>query len=147
MSKHSAYKHRAPNPLGWEDVPVITVSWNLASGEQGVVELMGDQKWTFGRTESDDFTLGTDDPNVSRTALVIRDSGPGPVVFRGQRDNGSQVGVLLSSGQTVWLEEGTAHNLTADAHRVEFYSNEQLLLNISVSFDERLSVVERQQQT
>ena len=138
-------KHRAVSPPGWEDLPVITVSWNLVSGEQGVVELDGDQKWTFGRTESDDFTLGTDDPNVSRTALVIRDSGPGPVVFRGQRDNGSQVGVVLTTGETVWLAEGTAHNLTTDVNRVEFYNGEDLFLTITVAFDERLSVVERQQ--
>ena len=124
---------------------MITVSWSLASGENGVVELVGDQKWTFGRTESDDFTLGIDDPNVSRTALVIRDSGPGPVVFRGQRDNGSQVGVLLENGQTDWLDEGTAHNLTSAAHRVEFYSDNSLLLTINVTFEQRLSVIERQQ--
>lgn len=138
-------KHRAPSPDGWEDGPVIIVSWNLASGESGIVELVGDQKWTFGRAESDEFTLGTDDPNISRSALVIRDSGPGPVVFRGQRDNGSQVGVLLDTGQTVWLDEGTAHNLTAEAHRIEFYNGEDLHLTINVSFDERLSVIERQQ--
>ena len=139
-------KHRAPSPDGWEDGPVINVSWNLASGEQGAVELVGDQKWTFGRTDGDDFTLGTDNPHVSRTALEIRDRGPGRVVFRGQRDNGSQVGVVLSTGQTDWLDEGTAHNLTADARRVEFYDNETLFLTVNVTFDERLSVVERQQQ-
>lgn len=123
---------------------MITVKWNLASGEQGVVELEGDEKWTFGRGASDDFTLGTDDPDISRSALVIRDSAPGPVVFRGQRANGAQVGVLTEAGQTIWLEEGTAHNLTADARRIEFYSGEELALTVTVSFDERPAVIDRQ---
>ncbi len=125
---------------------MITVSWSLASGEQGVVELEGDQKWTFGRTEADDdpFSVGTDNPNVSRTALVIRDSEPGPVVFRGQRENGSQVGVVLATGQTDWLDEGTAHNLSLDAHRIEFYSGGEIILTVNVTFDERPSIAERQ---
>lgn len=130
----------------WQDDPVITVSWSLVSGEKGVVELVGDQKWTFGRTQGDEFTLGTDEPNVSRSALTIRDSGPGPIVFRGQRDNGSQVGVLLGTGETVWLAEGTAYNLTSEAHSIEFYNGEELFLTINVDFDARASVVERQQQ-
>ncbi len=134
----------APDPEGWQDEAVISVSWSLASGEKGVVELVGDQKWTFGRTESDKFTLGTDATNISRSALVIRDSGPGPVVFRGQRDNGCSVGVLIDTGETVWLDEGTAHNLTAEAHSIEFYVGDDLFLNVNVSFDERPSVVERQ---
>lgn len=123
--------------------------WNLASGEQGEVQLEGDQKWTFGRGEvgTDPFTVGIDDSNVSRTALVIRDSGPGPVVFRGQRDNGAEVGLVQSTGSTIWLTEGTAHNLTEDAHRVEFYSGGTRLLTVKVTFDERLTVVERQQQS
>lgn len=128
----------------WQNESVITVSWNLASGEQGVVELVGDQKWTFGRAESDEFILGTDVTNVSRSALVIRDSGPGPVVFRGQRDNGCSVGVLIDTGETVWLDEGTAHNLTAEAHSIEFYIGDDLFLNVNVSFDARPTVVERQ---
>lgn len=127
---------------------MITVRWNLVSGEKGEVDLVGEQKWTFGRGDAgeDPFNLRVDEPNVSRTAIVIRDSGPGPVVFRGQRDNGSQVAVLLNSGTTDWLAEGTAHNLTADAHRIEFYNGEELFLLVSVAFDERPTVLERQRQ-
>lgn len=123
--------------------------WNLASGEQGEVQLEGDQKWTFGRgtTSDDGFSLVIDDDNVSSSALVIRDSGPGPVVFRGQRDNGADVGLVQSVGSTIWLEEGTAQNLSTDAHRVEFYTGGDLVLTINVTFDERLSVAERQQQS
>lgn len=126
---------------------MITVSWNLASGERGEVKLEGNQKWTFGRSndDSDPFTLSVDDGNVSRTAMVIRDSGPGPVVFRGQRDNGAEVGVVQSSGSTIWLEEGTAQNLTTEASRVEFYSEGNLLLTVNVAFDARPTVVQRQQ--
>jgi hypothetical protein len=128
-------------------VTVITVMWNLASGEQGEVQLEGDQKWTFGRGKAttDRFSLAIDDDNVSRSALVIRDSGPGPVVFRGQRDNGAEVGLVQSTGSTIWLDGGTAQNLTADAHRVEFYTGGNLVLTINVTFDERLSTADRQQ--
>lgn len=127
---------------------MINVFWSLASGEQGEVQLQGAQKWVFGRGSigSDPFTVGIDDPHISRSALVIRDSGPGPVVFRGQRDNGAQVGLVQAAGSTIWLEEGTAHNLSTEAHRVEFYTEGDLVLTVNVSFDERLSVVERQQQ-
>lgn len=121
------------------------MSWNLASGEQGEVKLEGDQKWTFGRSDVDDdpFFLSVHDGNVSRTALVIRDSGPGPVVFRGQRDNGAEVGVVQSSGSTIWLEEGTAQNLTTEASRVEFHFDGNLVLTVNVAFDPRPPVVQR----
>jgi hypothetical protein len=123
--------------------------WNLASGEQGEVQLQGDQKWTFGRgaASSDRFSERIEDRNVSRSALVIRDSGPGPVVFRGQRNNGAEVGLVQTSGSTIWLEEGTAQNLTVDAHRVQFYTGGSLVLTVNVTFDERASVVERQQRS
>lgn len=126
---------------------MITVMWNLASGEQGEVQLEGDQKWTFGRgaVSPDRYSLVIDDDSVSRSALVVRDSGPGPVVFRGQRDNGAQVGLVQSTGSTIWLDEGTAQNLTTDAHRVEFYTGEDLVLTVNVTFDERLSAADRQQ--
>jgi len=123
--------------------------WNLASGEQGEVQLQGDQKWTFGRGQasSDWYSKRIEDSNVSRSALVIRDSGPGPVVFRGQRNNGAKVGLVQSTGTTVWLEEGTARNLTVDAHRVEFYTGGNLVLTVNVTFNERASVAQRRQQS
>ena len=128
---------------------VITVLWNLASGEQGEVQLEGAQRWTFGRGDAgaDRFALRIDDNNVSRSALVIRDSGPGPVVFRGQRDNGAEVGLVQASGSTIWLDEGTAQNLTGQAHRVEFYTGGNLVLTVNVTFDERPTVLERQRQS
>ena len=123
--------------------------WNLASGEQGEVQLVEDQKWTFGRGEADEdrYSVRVDDSNVSRSALVIRDSGPGPVVFRGQRDNGAEVGVVQSNGSTIWIEEGTAQNLAVDAHRVEFYTGGDLVITVNVTFDERPTAHERQRQS
>ena len=71
---------------------MFTVTWKTASGDSGEVELVGDDKWTFGRSGgAEENTVAIDNPAVSRTALVIRDRGPGPVVFRGQKDNGAKV--------------------------------------------------------
>ena len=120
--------------------------WTTADGESGETRLSGDDKWTFGRTGgADEPTVGVDDPLVSRTALVIRDSGPGPVVFRGQRDNGAKVALVSVIGSVTWLDEGTAGNLTAEENRVELSLDGRVLVTVDVEFDQRGSVVERQQ--
>jgi hypothetical protein len=125
---------------------VITVMWKTAKGETGEVELEGEDKWTFGRTGGvEDLTVAVDDAAVSRTALVIRDSGPGPVVFRGQIDNGAKVALVSVIGSITWLDEGTAGNLTAEENRVEFSLNGEVLVTIDVEFEQRGSVVERRQ--
>jgi hypothetical protein len=125
---------------------VITVTWTTADGESGETKLTGDEKWTFGRTGgAEEPTVGVDHPLVSRTALVIRDSGPGPVVFRGQRDNGAKVALVSLIGSVTWLDEGTAGNLTAEENRVELSLDDQVLVTVDVEFDDRGSVVERQQ--
>ncbi|KQX74245.1 hypothetical protein [Aeromicrobium sp. Root472D3] len=125
---------------------MITVMWKTAAGETGEVQLSGDDKWTFGRTGgADEPTVGVDHPLVSRTALVIRDSGPGPVVFRGQRDNGAKVSLVSVIGSVTWLDEGTAGNLTAEENRVELSLDGEVLVTVDVEFDQRGSVVERQQ--
>lgn len=120
--------------------------WRTADGETGEAQLSGDDKWTFGRTGGADApTVGVDHPLVSRTALVIRDSGPGPVVFRGQRDNGAKVALVSVIGSVTWLDEGTAGNLSAEENRVELSLDDQVLVTVDVDFDRRGSVVERQQ--
>jgi hypothetical protein len=125
---------------------VITVMWKTADGESGETRLSGDDKWTFGRTGgADEPTVGVDHPLVSRTALVIRDSGPGPVVFRGQRDNGAKVALVSVIGSVTWLGEGTAGNLTVEENRVELSLDGEVLVTVDVEFDQRGSVVERQQ--
>lgn len=129
-----------------EAVHVITVMWKTAAGETGEVELGGDDKWTFGRSGgAEDLTVAVDNPAVSRTALVIRDSGPGPVVFRGQIDNGAKVALVSVIGSITWLDEGTAGNLTAEENRVELSINDEVLVTIDVEFEDRGTVVERQQ--
>lgn len=125
---------------------MITVTWKTAEGETGEVELVGDDKWTFGRIDGAEVpTVGVDHPLVSRNALVIRDSGPGPVVFRGQRDNGAKVALVSVIGSVTWLDEGTAGNLSAEENRVELSLDGEVLVTVDVSFDHRGSVVERQE--
>ena len=125
---------------------MITVMWKTAEGETGEVVLDGDAKWTFGRTGGvEDLSVAVDNPAVSRTALVIRDAGPGPVVFRGQIDNGAKVALVSVIGSITWLDEGTAGNLTAEENRVEFSINDEVLVTIDVEFEQRGSVIERQQ--
>ncbi|AWB90807.1 hypothetical protein [Aeromicrobium chenweiae] len=125
---------------------MITVKWKTATGATGETQLSGDDKWTFGRTGgADDLTVSVDNPAVSRTALVIRDSGPGPVVFRGQTDNGAKVALVSVIGSTTWLDEGTAGNLTAEENRVELSIQDEVVVTVDVEFDDRGSVVERRQ--
>lgn len=121
------------------------MAWKTGAGETGEVVLEADDKWTFGRSGgADEPTVSVDDPAVSRTALVIRDSGPGPVVFRGQRDNGAKVALISVIGSTTWLDEGTAGNLSAEENRVEFTMGDEVLVTVDVSFDVRGTVIERQ---
>lgn len=125
---------------------MITVTWKTAEGESGEVQLDGDDKWTFGRIDGDDVpTVGVDNSRVSRNALVIRDAGPGPVVFRGQRDNGAKVALVSLIGSVTWIDEGTAGNLSAEENRVELSLDDEVLVTVDVSFDHRGTVVERQE--
>lgn len=121
------------------------MKWTTSTGETGETQLSGDDKWTFGRSGGgDDLTATIDNPAVSRTALVIRDSGPGPVVFRGQTDNGATVALVSTIGSRTWLDEGTAGNITAEENRVELSIQDEVIVTIDVDFDDRGSVVERQ---
>ncbi len=125
----------------------MIVRYEVSDGRSGEDVVLVDQKWTFGRHGGDETpTVETDDRRVSRGALVIRDSGPGPVVFRGQRGDQARVGLVSDDGTTEWLEEGTAGNLTATARRVTFDLDEENVLTLEVEFADRGTVVERQQQ-
>lgn len=124
---------------------MMTVNWKLADGTGGELHLAADAKWTFGRAGGDDVTVGIDHPSVSRNALTIRDSGPGPVLFRGQRENGARVALLSLLGSQRWIAEGTAANLSDVENRVEFSLGQDLILTVDVTFDTRGTVVERQQ--
>jgi hypothetical protein len=126
---------------------VLIVRYFLASGESGESVIVGDEKWSFGRPGTEEPpTISTDDTRISRNALVIRDSGPGPVVFRGQRGEGARVGLISADGSTEWLAESKAGHLTDDARKVEFHLGDEHVITVEVEFADRGTVKERRQQ-
>jgi hypothetical protein len=126
---------------------VLSVRWSLASGESGQRVLGQDEKWSFGRSGGDEVpTVVTENPRISRNALTIRDSGPGPVGFRGQRGEGVSVALLGADGSAQEIPEGTAVNLTVDANRIAVAIDGRRELVVEVDFEPRLSVKERQGQ-
>lgn len=126
---------------------MLIVKYHLSSGESGEDVLVGDAKWTFGRPGADEPpTVKTDDSRISRNALVIRDSGPGPVVFRGQRGDAARVGLISTDGSTEWLSEAKAGHMTDEARRVEFHLGDEHIITVEVDFADRGSVKQRQRQ-
>jgi hypothetical protein len=126
---------------------VLIVKYHLSSGETGEDVLVGDAKWTFGRPGSDEPpTVKTDDNRISRNALVIRDSGPGPVVFRGQRGEAARVGLISADGTTEWLAESSAGHMTEKARRVEFHLGDEHVITVEVDFADRGTVKQRQRE-
>lgn len=124
---------------------MLTVRYELPSGESGETELKDDEKWSFGRSGSDEPTdVVSDDPRISRNALTIRDSGPGPVVFRGQRGDAVSVVVASDDGSAEPIAEGTAMLLREGAQRIEMSVDGEPVIAIDVEFDPRLSVKQRQ---
>lgn len=123
---------------------MLIVRYRLDNGESDEHVLIGDDKWSFGRPGTEEPpTVSTDDTRISRGALVIRDSGPGPVVYRGQRGDVARVGLISSDGSTQWLGEGKAGHLTDEASRVEFHLGDEHVITLEVEFAERGSVKER----
>jgi hypothetical protein len=124
---------------------VLIVRYRLSSGVSGEHVLVGDDKWSFGRPGADEPpTVSTDDSRISRNALVIRDSGPGPVVFRGQRGDNARVGLISTDGTTEWLSESKAGHMTDEARRVDFHLGDEHIITIEVDFADRGSVKQRQ---
>jgi len=125
---------------------MLTVKWELASGETGQVAVGDGDKWSFGRVGADEPpTVVTDDPRVSRNALTVRDSGPGPVVFRGQRGDAVRIAVVTVDGSERPIPEGTAYLLGEDARRIEVVADGELMMTVQVLFDLRPTVKERQE--
>lgn len=125
---------------------MLTVKWELASGETGQVAVENGDKWSFGRVGAEEApTVVTDDPRISRNAFTVRDSGPGPVVFRGQRGDAVSITVVNVDGSERPIPEGTAYLLGEDARRIELRVDGQLTLTVQVFFDLRPSVKERQE--
>lgn len=126
---------------------MLIVRYRLSSGVTGEDVLVGDDKWSFGRPGADEPpTVSTDDSRISRNALVIRDSGPGPVVFRGQRGDNARVGLISTDGTTEWLSESKAGHMTDEARRVDFHLGDEHIITIEVDFADRGSVKQRQRQ-
>jgi len=125
---------------------MLTVKWELASGETGQIAVGADDKWSFGRVGAEEPpTVVTDDPRISRNALTIRDSGPGPVIFRGQRGDAVSIAVISVDGSERPIPEGTAYLLGEDARRIELTVDGVLTLTVQVLFDLRPTVKERQE--
>jgi hypothetical protein len=125
---------------------MLTVKWELASGETGQIAVENGDKWSFGRVGGEEPpTVVTDDPRISRNALTIRDSGPGPVVFRGQRGDAVSITVMSVDGSERPIPEGTAYLLGEDARRIELTVDGALMLTVQVLFDLRPTVKERQE--
>ncbi len=126
---------------------MLIVRYHLSSGESGENVLVGDDKWSFGRPGTEEPpTVPTDDSRISRNALVIRDSGPGPVVFRGQRGDVARIGLISADGSTEWLSEAKAGHMTDEARRVEFHLGDEHIITVEVDFADRGSVKQRQRQ-
>ncbi|MFT4187017.1 MAG: hypothetical protein QM621_00380 [Aeromicrobium sp.] len=113
---------------------MFTVSWELADGASGQIDVPEEARFLFGREQA---TVTADLPGLSRQALSIRDAGFGPVLFRGQRDNGARVAVVSNDGWREWIEPQSAMNLLPQASRVEFYLADQLVFSADVRHDER----------
>lgn len=125
---------------------MLTVKWELASGETGQVALENGDKWSFGRVGADEPpTVVTDDPRISRNALTVRDSGPGPVVFRGQRGDAVSITVVNVDGSERPIPEGTAYLLGEDARRIVLTADGEPVMTVQVLFDLRPTVKERQE--
>jgi hypothetical protein len=125
---------------------MLTVKWELASGESGQIALDNEDKWSFGRVGADEPpTVVTEDPRISRNALTIRDSGPGPVVFRGQRGDAVSIRVVNVDGSERPIPEGTAYLLDEHARRIELLVDGTVMLTVQVLFDLRPTVKERQE--
>lgn len=125
---------------------MLIVRYELSDGTFGEDMVLAGQRWIFGRPGGDEPpNVAVDDRRVSRASLVVRDSGPGPVVFRGQRGD-AEVGLLSADGSTQWLEEGTAGNLTPQERRVEMHLGGEHVITMEIEFADRPSVVERQRE-
>ncbi len=125
---------------------MLTVKWELASGETSQIAVEDGDKWSFGRVGAEEPpTVVTDDPRISRNALTVRDSGPGPVVFRGQRGDAVRITVVSVDGSERPIPEGTAYLLGEDARRIEVVADGELMMTVQVLFDLRPTVKERQE--
>lgn len=111
---------------------MISVSWTCADGRTGSIDLVDENRWSIGRGGEPEPTVVVDEPMVSRLAMVVRDTDAGPVVFRGQRENGARVTIVGPDGAEQWLDEGVAGHLTEGLHRVELVVRDVVVVALDV---------------
>jgi len=118
---------------------MISVSWTCDDGREGTVDLAEKTRWSIGRGGSGDEqpTVIVDHPMVSRIAMVVRETSAGPVVFRGQRENGARVTIAGPDGSEQWLDEGTAGYLVPGTSRVELVVRDVVIAALEVEVTPR----------
>ena len=123
---------------------MISVSWTCDDGQNGSMPLTESERWSIGRGGSVDEqpTVVVDHPMVSRVAMVVRDTSAGPVVFRGQRENGARVTIHGPDGSEQWLDEGTAGSLVDGVSRVELVVREVVIAALDINVEPQSTVDE-----
>lgn len=118
---------------------MISVRWTCDDGQNGSMSLSETARWSIGRGGSVDEqpTVVVNHPMVSRIAMVVRDTSVGPVVFRGQRENGARVTIHGPDGSEQWLDEGTAGNLADGVSRVELVVRDVVIASLDVDVEPR----------
>jgi len=121
---------------------MITVRWTCDDGRAGSLALDARTRWSIGRGADDAPTVVVDNPMVSRTAMVVRETAAGPVVFRGQRENGARVTITGPDGAEQWLDEGTAGHLAVGTSRVELVVRDVVIASLEVDVAPRAATDE-----
>jgi len=123
-------------------LPMITVRWTCDDGRTGSLTLDAGTRWSIGRAAGDGdgaTTVVVDNPMVSRTAMVVRETAAGPVVFRGQRENGARVTIAGPDGSEQWLDEGTAGHLVEGTSHVQLVVRDVVVVSLQVEVEPRVS--------
>lgn len=123
---------------------MITVRWTCEDGRAGSLALDGRTRWSIGRAADaeDGPTVVVDNPMVSRAAMVVRETAAGPVVFRGQRENGARVTITGPDGSEQWLDEGTAGHLAVGTSQVELVVRDVVIASLEVEVAPRAATDE-----
>ncbi|MFT4299350.1 MAG: hypothetical protein QM597_06945 [Aeromicrobium sp.] len=111
---------------------MFSVAWGLYDGSGGEIHVIEGDRFVFG---SGIGTVRVDLPGLSREALVIRATPGGPLLFRGQRENGAFVVLVGNQGGLKWVPEGRAIPITQDANRIELRLAEETIFAAEVTLD------------
>lgn len=112
---------------------MISLTWTCVDGRTGTADLADGERWSVGRGGGDEMpSLVVDESMVSRMAVVVRDSDVGPVVFRGQRENGARVTIDGPDGDQQWLDENDAGTLAVGLNRVELVVRDVVIVALEI---------------